>query len=65
MATAAEMVTAIDEAVAALVADPVAEVQINGRRWRYHDLAQLAQLRRYYSDVAARASGSTFARAQL
>jgi len=50
--TPAEMVTAIDTALASIVADPKASRTFNGRSFTYQNLRELRELRNYYQGLA-------------
>lgn len=53
VATPAEIVVAIDDAVLRLVADDTVEVEVSGQRFRAQDLDKLRTLRREYAQLAA------------
>lgn len=52
MATTAEILTAIDDAIFAIVSKRVAEVEVRGQRFRSADLTQLRELRKEYAQLA-------------
>lgn len=51
--TAAEMVTKIDETIAAIVVGQVSEVTMGGRTYRTQDLDKLQGLRDYYLKLSS------------
>lgn len=52
MASPAEILTAIDDAIFAIVSRRVAEVEVRGQRFRSADLGQLRELRKEYHQLA-------------
>lgn len=59
MATAAEMVTAIDEAISGVVTDRVSSYSINGRSLVKLSITELLAARGYYAKIAASESTSS------
>lgn len=58
MTTAAEMVTAIDQAIMALVSHRIQEYDVMGTRYRYQDLDALREVRKMYQQEANASSSS-------
>lgn len=52
MPTPAEIVDKIDTAVAALVDGQAEEVEVDGKRYKSHNLSTLKDIRKYYADLA-------------
>jgi hypothetical protein len=52
MPTTGDILTAIDDAIFAIVTKRVAEVEVRGQRFRSADLGQLRELRREYQALA-------------
>jgi len=57
MTAAADMVSAIDTAILALVTNRIAAYNVSGVSYTYADLGKLRELRRYYAALAARSAG--------
>ncbi len=47
-----QILTAIDDAIFAIVSKRVAEVEVRGQRFRASDLSQLRELRKEYQQLA-------------
>lgn len=52
MPSPADILTAIDDAIFAIVTKRVSEVEVRGQRFRSADLSQLRELRREYAMLA-------------
>lgn len=66
VATPAELITALDDAILLIVQDGAAEVEVNGQRYRSQDLDKLRLLRREYELIADRdATRSTLRRGPI
>jgi hypothetical protein len=65
VATPAELITAIDDAILLIVQDGAAEVEVNGQRYRSQDLDKLRLLRKEYEHIADRTAARAGSRGPI